>query len=415
MRPVVIVDPVSSGSELAPAFAHRQIPCIAVKSMPGPLWEQIYKGGFGSQIPDSQFLKIYEDRPDLLHTLREHQPRAIIAGAESGVELADRLAAELTPELANLPELTRARRHKGLMQAALENAGLPVIRTLTTASPSEVKDWLKANNLTSAALVVKPAASAGSDNVHHIPPGGDWERPFESILASRNTLRDEINEVVIVQERALGVEFAVDTVSAAGEHFLAHLIVYAKTCLEDRLMLFDHTEFVAYQPGQHGELLAHVHKALDALGIRWGAAHCEVMLTAQGPRIIEIGARTCGGPVLEFARAATGSSQLERVVEAYADGLIQSRTYEFKKTVVPVFLNAPKSGILRNVEELESLRHLPTHLRSHLWRRNGDRVLQTIDLDTVLGIVGLAGEREAVFQDYQQIRQAESRLHIEAL
>ncbi|MHB2017155.1 MAG: ATP-grasp domain-containing protein [Candidatus Xenobia bacterium] len=414
-RPVVIVDPVDSGAELAPGFAARQIPAIAVKSIPGARWDELYEGTYAGRIQTSHFQKIYEDRPDLVEVLRRHDPLAILAGAESGVELADRLAAAVTPHLANVPGLADARRHKGAMQGALAQAGLPAIRTLTTADPSEVAAWLEAQHLADAGLVVKPAASCGSDNVHHVPPGGDWRRPFDLILSSRTKLRGEANEAVVVQERVVGTEFAVDTVSAAGEHVLAHLIRYTKTAAGERLTVFDHTEFVAFDPAQHGEMLAYVRRALDAVGIRWGAAHSEVMLTADGPRLIEVGARTCGGPVLGFSRVATGSSQLERVVEAYVDGEIRSRTYDFKKTVVPVFLIAPVSGILRNVEELEVLRQLPTHLATHMWLGNGDQVQQTVDWETVLGVVALAGERDAVFSDYQRVRVVESRLRIESV
>lgn len=44
------------------------------------------------------------------------------------------------------------------------------------------------------------------------------------------------------------------------------------------------------------------------------------MLTKQGPRLIETGARMCGGPVVRFARAASGSSQADKLVEIYIDG-----------------------------------------------------------------------------------------------
>jgi biotin carboxylase len=211
----------------------------------------------------------------------------------------------------------------------------------------------------------------------------------------------------------VGTEFAVDTVSADGEHVLSHLIRYNKTSAGDRMTVFDHTEFVAFDPERHGAMVTHVMKSLDALGIRWGAAHAEVMLTPDGPRVIEIGARTCGGPVLGFSRVATGSSQLERVVEAFVDGEIQTRTYDFKKTVVPVFLSAPVAGVVRNVEVLEPARELSTHLASHLWNRNGDRVQRTVDFDTTFGIVALAGEREAVYADLERLRALEAQLRIE--
>lgn len=412
-RPVVIVDPIDSGAALAPAFAARQIPAIAVRSIRGNTWDQVNEVGYAAKVQAAHFLEVHEDGPDLVELLRRHDPLAVIAGAESGVELADRLAAVLTPQVANVPALTRARRHKGLMQEALAKAGLPVIRTLNTASAAEVTAWLADQNLTNAPLILKPAASAGSDNVHHVPAGGDWRTPFDLILSSTTKLRAEANETVIVQEQVFGTEFAVDTVSAAGEHVLAHLIRYNKTSAGERMTVFDHTEFLPFDPERYGELLAYVRLALDAVGIRWGAAHSEVMLTPDGPRLIEVGARTCGGPVLGFSRVATGSSQLERVVEAYVDREIRTRTYDFRQTVVPVFLIAPVSGILRNVEVLDQLRQLPTHLSTHRWQGNGDHVLRTVDFDTALGIVGLAGNRDAVFADYQRVREVEALLHIE--
>lgn len=412
-RPIVIVDPVGSGAELAPAFAARGVPAIAIRSMPPDALDGADAGGYMVNVNADHFTAIYDVRPDLAEVLRAHDPLAIIPGDESGVELADQLAAALTPGIANVPALTGARRHKAKMQAALAQAGLPSIRTLNTASAAEVEAWLEEQGLRQAALVLKPALSAGSDNVHHVRPGGDWRRVFDLILSSSNKLRGEPNETVVVQEMVVGTEFAVDTVSADGQHVLAHLIRYNKTSAGERMTVFDHTEFLPYDEAQYGELLAYIGRALDAVGIRWGAAHSEVMLTAQGPRLIEVGARTCGGPVLGFSRLATGSSQLERVVEAYVDGQIATASYDFKQTVVPVFLIAPHAGILRNVEVLDEVRGLPTHASSHIWRGNGVRVPRTIDTLTSLGIVGLAGEREAVFADYRRIRELEALLEIE--
>jgi biotin carboxylase len=410
---IVIVDPVGSGAELAPAFAGRGVGAIAVRSLPPGALDGADAGGYQVNINDAHFQAVYDVGPDLVEQLRRHNPRAVIPGDESGVELADQLAAALTPGFANVPALSPARRHKARMQAAIAAAGLPAIRTLNTADPAEVEPWLIANGLTASALVLKPALSAGSDNVHHVPPGGDWRAKFDLILSSANKLRGEANETVIVQEMLVGTEYAVDTVSANGEHFLAHLIRYNKTSAGERMTVFDHTEFVPFDQAQHGEMLAYFKQVLDALGIRWGAAHGEVMLTADGPRLIEVGARTCGGPVLGFSRLATGSSQLERVVEAFVDGRISTRTYDFKQTVVPVFLISPNAGILRNIEVMDFARHLPTHHNTYIWRGNGVRVPRTIDTLTSLGIIALAGDREAVFADYKRIREAEKQLVIE--
>ncbi len=409
-RPVIIVNPISSGSELAPAFAKRNVPSIAVRPM--PLSKQGYIG-FASQIQNENFLEVYENDPGLVDRLRKLNPLAIIAGTEMGVPLADQLAATLIPKLANVLELSQARTHKGLMQEALEKAGLPVIRTLNTASVDEVTTWLLDHNLTNAALVIKPPVSAGSDKVFYISPGGDWKKMFDYILATPSLLGGRVNETVIVQEHVTGVEYAVDTVSAAGKHVLALLNRYQKVSTGKHMTVFDYVEFVPFDSQEHGKLLEYTERALDALGIRWGAAHSEVMLTSKGPRLIETGARMCGGPVIGFSRAATGSSQVERIVEAYLDGKISTQNYDVKQTVVPVFLASPVSGTLRNVEILDRLQKLPTHLATHMWLSNGDHVRRTVNFDTVLGIVALAGDRKSVFRDYNHVRAVEAKLIID--
>jgi len=56
------------------------------------------------------------------------------------------------------------------------------------------------------------------------------------------------------------------------------------------------------------------------------------MLTKNGPRLIESSARMIGGPVVGFARAATGSSQADKLVEIYVDGDVQTKEFVFKKS-----------------------------------------------------------------------------------
>jgi biotin carboxylase len=406
-RPVVIVDPLSSGTELAPAFKARGIPAIAVTLKPLD-WV-----GFGAKIRSSDFIKIIPDQPNLVEVLRKYDPLVILPGTEEGVPLAEALTLALTPQFANDPEKSQNRLHKALMQKALQNAGVPALKTLNTSSENEVETWIKTNGLVDSPLIIKPPVSAGSDKVFHIPARGDWKKAFNQVLSEPSKVTGNANETVVVQEQAAGTEFAVGTVSANGKHYLAHLIKYNKTSANDRKTVYDYVEFVPYSAKTHGELFEYTQKALDALGMRWGAAHNEIMLTKDGPRLIETGARMCGGPVVGFAREASGSSQADKLVEIFAEGDVSTKEYKFKKTVVPVFLKSPSQGIISNVETFADVSKLPTFLNEHIWFKNGDLVLQTVDYLTSIGIVALAGNRQQVLDDYAKIRNMESRLVIQ--
>lgn len=406
-RPVVIVDPLSSGIELAPAFKARGIPAIAVTLKPLD-WI-----GFGANIQTSDFIEIIPDQPNLVEVLAKYDPIAIIPGTEEGVPLAEALAITLTPQFANDPEKSQNRLHKALMQKALQEAGVPALKTLNTASESEAEAWIRTNGLIDSPLIIKPPVSAGSDKVFHIPARGDWKKEFNRVLSEPSKITGKNNQTVVVQEQAIGTEFAVGTVSADGKHYLAHLIQYNKTSFNDRETVYDYVEFVPYSEEIYGELFDYTKKALDALGIRWGAAHNEIMLTKGGPRLIETGARMCGGPVVGFAREATGSSQADKLVEIYVDGGVSTEEYVFKKTVVPVFLKSPAKGKISNVEAFAELSKLPTFLNEHIWFKNGDLVPQTVDYLTSIGIIGLAGDRKSILLDYEKIRNMESKLVIQ--
>jgi biotin carboxylase len=404
-RPVVIIDPLEAGIELAPVFQARGITAIAVTL------QTLNWIGYGTQVQTSDFVDVIPNQPNLVEMLRKYNPIAIIPGTEEGVSLAEHLIEILTPQFANDPKKSLNRLHKAHMQKALQEAGVPALKTLNTSSEEEVETWMKENELVDAPLIIKPPMSSGSDKVFHIPAKGDWRIAFNRVLTEPTQLTGKFSETVVVQEQAIGTEFAVGTVSANGKHYLAHLIKYNKTSFQERKTIFDYVEFLPYSEEDHGELFDYTQKALDALGIRWGAAHTEIMLTSSGPRLIESGARMCGGPVVRFAREATGSSQADKLVEVYVDGNIQNK-YVFRKSVMPVFLKSPAKGILSNMEALAEISTLPTLFNEYIWFKNGDLVPQTVDLLTSIGIVALAGNREQILLDYEKIRNMESKLVI---
>jgi hypothetical protein len=118
--PAIIVDPYSSGAQLAPAFAARGVDTVAILSAPQP--PSVYASSYRPQ----DFLQVMIDDGDLetlVTRVRSLRPRCVLAGCESGVELAERLAPLVVPEVANVAALAGARRHKGQMADAVALSG----------------------------------------------------------------------------------------------------------------------------------------------------------------------------------------------------------------------------------------------------------------------------------------------------
>ena len=114
--------------------------------------------------------------------------------------------------------------------------------------------------------------------VFHIAAGADWKKAFHHILTEPSAISCTTSKTAVIQEQAIGTEYAVGTVSARGKHYLAHLIKYNKTSVGDRKTVFDYVEFVPFDKTTLGELFEYTQKTLDALGVRFwfvlGGALC---------------------------------------------------------------------------------------------------------------------------------------------
>ena len=81
--------------------------------------------------------------------------------------------------------------------------------------------------------------------------------------------------------------------------------------------------------------------------------------------------------------------------------------------MVPVFLNSPAEGIISNLEAINKIAELPTLLNKFVWLQNGDKVPQTVDYLTSIGIIALAGDKKSIVADYKKIRNMEAELIIQ--
>jgi hypothetical protein len=410
--PAVVVDPYSSGAFFAPAFRAAGIEPVALVSSPKP--PDVYAGSYRPQ-DFGEIVTFTGDPGPAADRIRELGPRCILAGCESGVELTDLVAPLVNPSLANVPELSAARRHKGAMARAVEAAGLPTLRQICTADPGAVAAWIERDGLAGRDLVVKPPKSASTDSVVRVPAGEDWRQPFLAVLGATNRL-GIVNDQVLVQEHAVGTELVVDTVSAGGRHSVTDICRYHKVDNGGHMAVYDSMEWMPYDRDRYGEVLDYAAGVLDAVGIRAGAGHIELMETPDGPRLIEVGARPHGGGHPRFCRVATGDSQVDRLVRWFAGDRDLPEGFTLHRHVCVVFFIARTGGIVRNAEVYERVRRLRTCYDAVIGVRTGDRVEATRDLFGTLdlGFAVLAGEDHGQVQaDYEAVRAIEGELEIE--
>jgi len=340
----------------------------------------------------------------------------VVPGTDRVEPLCGLLAAALTPHRTNIPELAAARRNKYLSHQAVAAHGLPILRQACSPAPEVIAAWIEREGLQGQHLVVKPTTSAGTDGVGFAMNGDGWRELHANLLGAVNRY-GAINEEVLVQEYVTGTEYAIDTVSFDGRHSVTDLLRYRKVHNEHGMAVYDSVEWLPYDTDAYHDWLSYGLAALDAVGLRYWAAHTEVMMTPAGPRLIEVNPRPSGAMNPVVTEVATGTSQVTRIVDVCAGrGPDLPDGFELLLPVMAVFLIAHSSGVVRNAEILEKARALPSYHSPMFLVKTGDRVEATTDIvsSMTMGYIILAHEsREQVYEDRKAIRALERELVIE--
>ena len=408
----VIVDPYSSGVLYAPALRRAGFSPIAVCSDPPPAAE------FTADFRPADFdacLWAKDGEETILRELARQDVAVVLPGAESGVLLADRLAAALTPQRANDPALAASRRHKGLMQQALAQHGLPVTPTVTVRSPTdEAARLLSGPRFAGHDLVVKPATAVSTDGVTLAEGGRGWQQAVTKLLGRAN-VTGLVNEEVVVQRRLYGTEYVVNTFSYGGRHTVTDLCRYRKVSNAGHFAVYQDVEFLPLEGPGHSELITYARDALDALGFRFGPAHTEIMLTPDGPRLVEVNARLAGSGMAAAAALATGDNGVQRTVRHLLGDPDLPETFELTRAVRVTMFTAPRSGTVSNAEVLDEIRSLPTCRSLQVNVHNGQHISATSDLlsSKRLGWALFADrDASAVERDHVRARACAQRLRI---
>ena len=108
-----------------------------------------------------------------------------------------------------------------------------------------------------------------------------------------------INDGALVQEFLAGKEYVVDKVSMDGEHKLTAIWQYDKRPCNGANFVYFGMKLMSAESAMAQALVAYSSQVLDALGIRQGPSHMEVMWIGTPddgyPCLVEVGSRCHGG------------------------------------------------------------------------------------------------------------------------
>lgn len=403
---IAVVDGFSTGRFLVEELVTRGAECVHVRSTPEA---HHYEGTFR---PADYLLDLghHDDPPAVAHRLTQLGVTQVVPGSESGVGLADALAA-LIGSPANLPELSEARRSKYRMSDALRAAGLDAPASVEVTDATQAVAWFTATGLSS--VVVKPVDSAGSDRVRVCSAPEAVANAVRAIIGTPNRL-GRVDRTAVVQEFLAGPEYYVNTLSENGRHRVVETWRYTKTRTSAGAPIFDYEEPAAAHDPELPRIHQYALAALTALGIRTGAAHSEIVVTRRGPVLIDPGARLGGGVLPWVTAKFTGHSH----AGLYADTLLAPDALDrlfgpsapepllrWQQPVRYVSLINHEPGTVHSLAWADRIAALPSAVTLFTPLNPGERIGPTTDLRTSPGFVYLVAESQQEVADaYRTIR-----------
>ncbi len=371
--------------------------------------------------------------------------------SDSGLEDAENLGVALGLYPRCHDGVNAARRDKFAMNDVVSKAGLDVVKQKSCETLEEAEEFAKELGLNDDAseatngdginaplVVVKPHRGVASDDVHLCSSMKSLRDAFTKIHSSPvfGSSTAAKHQSVLVQEFARGTEYAIDVVCRDGERKVAALWKYDKRPVNDAPFVYFATELIPAAnnddegPNKDVEeaVCNYVFDALDALDIRWGLSHVEVIVTRNTEtgsiqvRLVEVNCRQHNTDFIPLTNACVGYNALDMVLAAYL-GESDESSHEYPEETAHLrlaweslpalpttrahgaiihFVSHVNGKISRiNYEVFDQMEELPSVMDMHVYPHfleEGNEIEKTVDIRTDTGWAHVMNDNEEEFQ-----------------
>ncbi|EMR06572.1 Alanine-anticapsin ligase BacD [Bhargavaea cecembensis DSE10] len=367
----------------------------------------IDKNAIGSTEADIFVNKSTNEIPSVIEAAKYYKIDGIITLAS---DLPMRSVAAVVNEL-NLTgvsiETAELTTNKYLMREALNNKSIPVPNFKKAKTVSEFLELLNDFN---DDIIVKPADSSGSRGVTKIHQKDDVETKK---AAFHKSLSFSVAKEVIVEEFMIGPEISVETISMNG-----HVSVLAIT---DKVTT-GAPNFVEVGHSQPSILSIEIIKKVEeiskasikALGIYNGPAHIEIIITSEGPKIVEVGARLGGDNIsTHLVPLSTGIDIVKATIDISL-GNQPKLTFTKNGGAAIKYFYPKDTGTLKGIYNLNKARMIEGIKQITVTKKKGDKVIGGKDLENSTDRLGfIISQSEDNQSAIEKCDKAVSLLHIE--
>ena len=347
---------------------------------------------------------IIKENPDyeaLLSQIRELEPVQVIPGSEFGVPLAVHLAADLGLP-GNPVENLEAMTEKHAMHQRLKECGLRYIRGYVITSEEEAEKCFR--ELGTEDVVVKPTRGAGTQGVYLCHGHDEMIEAVRKNLSAGVMNGDKLNEIIL-QERIIGREYIVNTVSCDGHHRIVSFWEYDKIRMPNGTNAYNYACSISEPDIGHSRLLDYACRVADAIGVKYGPIHGEYMVDEKGPVLIEVNCRPMGaGMPRKYIEKIFGQHETDSALDAYLDPAKFKKDaeapYRPKRTGMMKIFILPKEMKLDSAPVIPISKKLRSYYTASFTEIGRLGILpETRNLETAGGTVYLVHDDERVVRE----------------
>lgn len=293
--------------------------------------------------------------------------------------------------------------NKAQMRECLKAHGVPVPKFYRVSNEQEYKSATK--NFTDK-FIVKPADNSGSRGVFLVQDLLDEQLVNEAYLYSKQYSR---SGEVVVEEFMRGEEVSVETISIDGE---CHVIQ-----ITDKLTTGApyFVEMGHSQPTKHDQSTVQKIKqvaksAVNAIGIKNGPSHTEIIITEEGPKIVELGARLGGDCITtHLVPLSTGVDLVESCI-LIALGVKPDLQKKFDMASAIRYIPSHK-GVLKSVLNIDSAMRVDGVKEVQIVKSVGEQLTEINSSTSRLGFV--IAQSQTVGQAIEVCQRAIGKIKIE--
>lgn len=174
---------------------------------------------------------------------------------------------------------------------------------------SSLDELRQVSTVISYPCIMKPIDSSGSRGVHLVESDDELYSSYEYSLQQSRCGK------VILEEYLVGDEISVEIIVYKGEvHILQ--VTDKLTTGKPYFIEIGHSQPSKFLNKDFDQIHQLATRAVKAIGIENGAAHVEMMVTCQGPRLIELGARLGGDCITShLVPLSTGIDMVKAVID----------------------------------------------------------------------------------------------------